>query len=176
MAETYSNYDTWNVVKYHVVQALQADSYLKTGGTLAVKTWDQELPEDAGVYQANLLPAVAVEVVGQYPEDEVGFPDYVDWAWQVVIGVVVAGGELSQVKILTKRYVARVIRVLLQQHVPTKQLLLLPSAISGADTGSARVRIVQSMATGGRLEASGSLRGIGEVVADVLVGVKTPVD
>lgn len=176
MAETYANDNTWNVVEDHVILALQADTDLKAGGGLAIATWEQELPEDAGVYQANLLPAVAVEVIQQRGEADIGFPDRVDQTYAVVVVVVVAGGELRQVKLRTKEYLSRVVRVLQQQHHTSKQLSGLPAALSGGETGSVRVWLTNATLMAGHLESGGGLRGIAEISADVVVGMCLPED
>ena len=58
----FSSDDTYNVIAEHVIEALQADAKLGSGGALAIKKWEQELRESAGDYNENELPAVAVTV------------------------------------------------------------------------------------------------------------------
>lgn len=166
--------DVWNLIEEHIIEALQADADLGTGGELAIATWETELPEDVGVYQANLLPAVAVEVTGQYAEELIGIPDLADWTYDVTIVVTVAGGTLTQVKTRTKRYVARIIRCLLQQHRTDKQLNTLTSEMEGADPYSVRVNIASSGTVAGRVTNGSGLRGVGEIAATVTVGVCLP--
>ena len=174
MAESYNSDDVWNLVEDHLVRALQADKKLKAGGALAVKTWEKELPEDAGVYQQNLLPAVAVEVVAQTAEEEVGYPDRVRQRYQAVIAAVVTGGELGQVKERAKGLAARIIRTLQYQHHPACQLDNLPAAVEGAEAGSVVVSLLTAEVGGGRLASGGGLRGIAEITCEVGLDVITP--
>jgi hydroxymethylpyrimidine/phosphomethylpyrimidine kinase len=173
VAETYDNDDTWNVVADHVLRALQQDAVLM--GELAIATWQQELPEDAAVFQANLLPAVAVETEGWQGATVEALTELVEHSYQVALAVVVTGGELGVVMADTKRYIARALQVLEQQHLPSKQLDGLPSAIEGAEPGSVRLDVSGATVLGEMLEGKG-LRGLAQATVNVHLRVVVPTD
>lgn len=167
----FNNDDIWNVIEQHIVEAMQADAKLKTGGALAIATWEQELREDVGTYQSNQLPAVGVEVLGQSAPEVVAIGDTVDYIYDAMIVMTTTGGTLPQVKKDTKYYGARAVRVLQQQHYPDKQLNNVPAAIGGADPGSVLVTVANVDFGAGTVENSNVLRGLIEISASVRISL-----
>ena len=107
--------DTYNVIAEHVIESLQADARLGTGGALAIKKWEQELREDAGVYNVNELPAVAVTVdLSGQAEASTGQDRA---TYMALVLVCVTGGRLINVKKTVKYYAARIERVMQQKVI-----------------------------------------------------------
>ena len=167
----FSNDDIWNVIEQHIVEALQADAKLGTGGALEIATWEQELREDVGTYQSNQLPAVGVEVIGQSAPDVIGIGDTVDYTYQAIVVIATTGGTLATVKADTKYYGSRAVRVLQQQHYPDKQLNNVTAAIGSAETGTVLVVVTNVDYGAGIAESSNALRGLIEISASVRISL-----
>ncbi len=166
--------DTYNVIAAHVILALQADTKLGSGGTtLKVKTWEQELREDAGEYNDNELPAVAV-TVNLSGQEVVTIGDRLEDGFIALIMVYTAGGQLRTAIQYVKRIAARIERVMQQQHLPLKQLSSLPSALAGGEPGSVEVAIQGTQVGGGDVDSKP--RGVAAISVGIKVEINMPED
>ncbi len=154
----YNNDDTYNVIAEHVIEALQADSKLGSGGALAIKKWEQELREDAGDYNENELPAIAV-TVDLSEQDEVRV-DQDRTVFLALIMIYTSGGRAITVRKNIKYYAARVERVMQQQHYTSKQLSSVTADLADAQAGSVIVEKRDTALVSGSIEEAGGLRGI----------------
>ena len=116
--------DYYNVIAEHVLETLQADSKLADAGALDVKTWEQELREDAGDFNSNELPAVSVTC------------------------------DLSSVEETVKSFAARVERSMNQQEAETKQLSDVTADLLESISGSVQVTPVGTVIGGGPVEGN----------------------
>ena len=169
----FSNDDTYNVVAEHVIEALQLDTKLGSGGALEIKLWEQELREDAASYNDNELPAIAVAVrIGG--EDVISIGDRLEDGFIATIMTITGGGRLREIVQEAKRIAARVERVMRQQHLPDKQLNDLPADLDGGVTGSVEVSNPSTEADGG--EVDDSLRGVAVTTVSIAVEIDMPED
>ena len=177
MASTFNSDDTFNVIEDHLKQALAADTKLTSGGTLEIKTWEQEHRDDVSSYTENELPASSIEV-GVQTATDIAIGDLVEYSYLAHILLITRGGQtLSLLQSEAKYYAARFVRVLQQQHYPTKQLVDLPSDIDGGEPGAVRVNITSAVVNVGTSERNPNvLRGLVEIFATVTVGIQIPED
>ena len=177
MASDYNSDDTFNVIEQHIVQAIQADTKLGTGGDLAIATFEQEHRDDLSTYGDNQLPACSVEVVVQSLE-EIAIGDHVEYGYLAHLLIITGGGKTLQLmRADIKYYAARVIRVLQQQHYPEKQLVGLPDDLAGAEIGEVMVTVSSTVVDAGATEQNpNALRGLAEIFAVVTVGYTIPED
>jgi len=177
MASDYNSDDTFNVIEDHLIQALQADAKLGTGGALEVATWEQEHRNAISGYNENELPAISVEV-GIAPAELLAIGDRMAWHYPTGIYIVITGGTLAYQKQTVKYFAARVVRVLQQQHYPDKQLVSLPDDLDGADTGDVMVNVegVEILAGAPDEERPNVLRGYAVISADISVTYVIPED
>ena len=174
MADTYASDNTFNVLEEHVIHALQADADLGTGGPLAVTTWEQEVKADAGQYADVELPVIAVscETVTEGESEGVGVPEGMTLSFPVQIWWIDTAAEEKRRKQKAKESLARIVRVMLQQHLPSKQLKLssgekLPSSLDWADSGSVSVQLVSAAFDDGQINNVFRTVGLVEVVVSV---------
>lgn len=169
----YGSDDTYNVIAEHVIEALQADPKLGTGGDLEVKTWEQEPREDASLYDEHELPAVSV-TASLSGEDVVALDDRMEYGYQVLIEVVVGGGVLRTVIQDAKKYAARVERVMRQQHLPDKQMSDLPADLDGGVPGSVEVSSPNTVIDGGAVNEV--VRGVAITSVSLAIEIDMPED
>ena len=150
--------DIYNVIAEHIIEALQADSKLGTGGTLSIKKWEQELREDAGDYNENELPAVAITVDLSEQDEQTNDQDRV--VYLALIMVYIQGGRLITTAKNIKYYAARVERVMQQQHYTAKQLSDVTADLVDAQAGSVVVTKRDTAIGSGAIGDSQSLRGV----------------
>ena len=176
MASDYNSDDTLNVIEDHLIQALQADAKLGASGALEIKTWEQEHRDDISSYMENQLPAVSVEVGIQPPQD-ITIGDHVEYTYPATLLLVMTGGNLSTQRKDLKYRLARIVRVLQQQHYPSKQLVSLPDDLDGADPQGVQVVVESVFAAMGESERNPNvLRGFAEIAARVHVALTIPED
>lgn len=148
-----SSFDNWkryNVLEEHVIEDLQLDAELKSGGALEVKEWAEEIAETADSLRDDKLPRVACEVATLVSEDESTIGGNVIHVYAGTVEVIDARGDkagrLEQVKSL----VARIERRLMQAyqvsqaaapHVTCKQLQDVTDDLEGALGNSVRVAL-----------------------------------
>lgn len=154
----YSKDDTFNVIEDHLTRALQDDTDLKTGGSLAITTWDQELRFDASHYQDNELPAL-ISLAGVPSDGGMIAIDGMQVNFPIEVVVVISAADEQRRAKLAKEYLARVYRVLIQQHVTSKRLKALPEALDFAAQSSVDLTV-----TSGDFD-SGEVQGVTRAVA-----------
>jgi hypothetical protein len=165
--------DYYNVVAEHVLEALQADAKLGTSGALEVKTWEQELREDAGDFNANELPAVSVtcdlsgvEVTGTHS---------IRKQFSVTIWVVTDGARMQVAAQTVKAYAARIERCMNQQDAESKQLSDVTTDLLESDGGSVQVAPVGTVIGGGPVEGN-HLRGVAVLSYAVSIDFTVTID
>lgn len=170
MPETYASDNTFNVIEDHVIRALQGDADLGTGGALQVATWEQELRDHAGEYRENELPVIAVTCLGLGGQDLTTVPNGLEIDFPVVVWVVSTAAAKIRRTQKIKEFAARVVRVLLQQHLTTQQLDNLPAALEWAESGSVTVRLAEVGFEAGTVERQGNVfRAVAAVSAIITV-------
>jgi len=168
MASDYASDDYYNVLADHVVQALQADAKLGpgSGDALEVTTWEEEFRGDAAKYNANELPAVAVEC-GLSSRDPAAVGTDMK-VFAVTVFVVTGAGREQLVDRTAKHFAARIERVMEQQDDPNKQLADVTADIDNAKAGSVTVSSLATAVGGGVL--GGTMRGV--AVLNFAIGLK----
>ncbi len=162
---SFNNDDYYNVIAEHIIEALQADAKLGTGGDYAIATWDAEFRDgDASVYNANELPAVAVAVDGAGAEEQNLNADTETFSASVL--VITTGGRIQTVSQDVKKYAARIERVMKQQHITSKQLASVTGDIANTVADSVVVK-KQAAAIGAATLAGNTLRGVASLVFSV---------
>jgi hypothetical protein len=177
MASVYNSDDTFNVIEDHLRQTLEADTKLATGGDLAIVTWEQEHRDDISTYEEHLLPAISIEV-GVQALTDIALGDLVDYSYLAHLLLITKGGQTQALlRAESKYYAARVVRVLQQQHYPSKQLTDLPSDLDGGEAGAVQVIVTSAGVNVGTSERNPNvLRGLAEIFAVVTVGIQIPED
>jgi|TARA_Y100000310_G_scaffold473_1_gene535 hypothetical protein len=157
--------DDWlNAVEEQTVLALQEDADLGTGGALEIVTWDEELKESPADYRDVELPALTVVCAGVSNGEIVGVPEGLELDFQVEIWVTISAAQKSEREKALKEYLARVVRVMLQQTASSKQLSDLPAALDWADSGGVRKVDISGVTWNeGQTEQSHVFRGVGVV-------------
>jgi|TARA_Y100000310_G_scaffold331632_1_gene405562 hypothetical protein len=175
MADTYAS-DNWiNVVEEHATHALQADGDLGTSGALEIQTWDEELREDAAQYTDQQLPAIVVNCQSMVPDfdaEEEGVPDGISITFPIQVWWIGTAADRQRRVLKAKESLARIVRVLMQQHLTSKQLQLstgekLPASLEWGVGGSVTVRVTGADFDDG--EVSSQFRAVGLVEADITI-------
>ena len=154
----YQTDDIYNVVPEHVIEALQADAKLGSGGALAVKTWEQEFRATAAEYNANELPAVAVtcDLAGVTAVST----GELTRAFMVTVWVVTEGGRKTATEQTVKAYAARIERALQQQHDSGKQLSNVPADLLDGIDGAVQVEPLGTAIADAAVQGSNARRGV----------------
>lgn len=170
----FSNWDIYNVIAEHVIEALQADSVLGSGGGDEIATWDAETRETAAEYNDFELPAIAVEVI--HSGQEINPLSLHTTAVYGATMWITTGGDatLETVKQTAKRIGARVERTMRQQNRPAKQISDLPTDLEGAATDGVKVTNLQFDVDGGVI--NNVTRGIGRVICEITIDFKPTID
>ena len=122
MASVFNPDDYLNVVADHIIQTLQADPELASGGSLEIKKWEQEIREDAASFNDIDLPAVSAAAAETHETlDGFGGRMSVEFPCQVI--VTTAGGTEIDVAQEAKRIGSRVVRAVRQQDHPAKDTM-----------------------------------------------------
>tara|TARA_Y100000310_G_scaffold297406_1_gene330387 strand:+ start:2371 stop:2904 length:534 start_codon:yes stop_codon:yes gene_type:complete len=177
MTSAFNSDDTFNVIEEHIKQTLAADTKFAAGGTLEIKTFEQEHREDASSYGENELPAISIEV-GVQSQEEVAIGDLVEYQYLAHILIVTTGGQTQKLlQTELKYYAARATRILQQQHYPTKQLTSIADDLDGADAQGTKVVVQSATVNVGATERNPNvLRGLAEIFAVVSVTITLPED
>ena len=162
--------DYYNVIAEHVLETLQADAKLADLGALDVKTWEQELREDAGQFNANELPAVSV-TCDLSSQDEAAIAED-RRVYAVTIWVVTDGARMQNAAQTVKAYAARIERVMQQQHAVSKQLTDVTTDLLDSVAGSVTVTSLGTAIGGGPVEGN-RLRGV--AVMSFAVNIDFPI-
>jgi hypothetical protein len=165
--------DYYNVIAEHVIEALQADAKLTDSGTLDVKVWEQEFREDAGEYNANELPAVAVSCDLSSQDEANTQTDRRLYA--VTVWVITKGSRLQNATQEVKAYAARIERCMQQQHATAKQLSDVTTDLLEAVSGSVVVQSLGTAIGGGAVEDS-TLRGVAVLTFGVSIDFNLTID
>jgi len=164
--------DYYNVIAEHVIETLKLDAKLADSGALDVKLWEQEFREDAGEYNTNELPAVAVTCdLSQQAEASVAEDRRV---YVVTVWVITDGGRKTNVEKSVKAYAARIERVMQQQHAGSKQLNDVTTDLLESVAGSVVVTPLGSAIGGGPVGES--LRGVAVLTFGVSIDFTITID
>lgn len=165
--------DYYNVVAEHVIEALQADTKLADAGALDVKTWEQELRDDAGSFNANELPAISVTC--DLSSVEVTGTQEIRKLFAVTVWVVTDGARQQNAAQAVKAYAARVERVMNQQDAESKQLSDVTTDLLESIAGSVQVAPVGTAIGGGPVEGN-RLRGVAVLSFAVSIDFTVTID
>tara|TARA_R110000824_G_scaffold152470_1_gene323702 strand:+ start:22850 stop:23368 length:519 start_codon:yes stop_codon:yes gene_type:complete len=165
--------DYYNVIAEHVLETLQADSKLADAGALDVKTWEQELREDAGDFNSNELPAVSVTCDLSSVEDT-GTQQF-RRHFAVTVWIVTDGARMQNAAQTVKSFAARVERSMNQQEAETKQLSDVTADLLESISGSVQVTPVGTVIGGGPVEGN-NLRGVAVLSFAVAVDFTVVID
>lgn len=166
-----ATWDWLNVVEEKLLATLQGDSELGTGGSLEIKTWENEAREDAGQYQGRELPAMSCDVslLGDGSSEPLGANIRIFRAQ--VLFVTEAGGK-DRRKTVAKQIAARVGRVMDLQIYPDNQLSNLPAALEGGVGGSVFCNLETGVVEQG--EVGNLMRAVGVLLVAITVQIITP--
>ena len=165
--------DYYNVLAEHVLEALQADVKLADAGALDVKTWEQELREDAGEFNSNELPSVSVAV--DLSTVEVTGTQQIRRQFAVTIWVVTDGARQKNAAQTVKAYAARIERAMNQQDAESKQLSDVTADMLEAISGSVQVAPVGTAIGGGPVDGN-RLRGVAVMSFAVSIDFTVTID
>jgi hypothetical protein len=156
----------------HTLTTLAADTALKTGGTLAITTFERQFREDAGEWQDNELPSISARCNfgGEFELEHLGTAR---WGYLIEIAVTVGGGQLQDVLDNVNKYADRIMHVMDQQHAPTKQLSSVTDDLRGTATD---LECVASSYEADGGPTGNGLRGVGLIQYVVFVDIETPID
>lgn len=170
----FSNWDIYNVISEHLIETLQTDAELGSGGSLEIATWDAEPRETASEYNDHELPAIAVDVA--HSGNEINPLSKLTASTYSAVIITTTGGQadLTTVKQLAKRIAARIERVLRQQGRATKQLSDVTADLEGAMSDSLKLSNVATLTDGGVI--NNVLRGAAATTCDITIDFITPID
>ena len=157
---TYASDDWLNVIEDHLTRALQDDADLGTDGDLEITTWDQELRHDAASYMDTELPACITQCKLPVNGSMVGV-DQLRIGFPIQVWFALSAADEQRRQKLAKEYLARGLRVLLQQHVPGKLLKSLPANMDFATNSTIEIDI-----NSGDFE-SGEVEGVTRAVVQI---------
>ena len=166
--------DWYNVVPEHVIEALQDDTKLGTGGTLAIKTWEPEFRDGADEYNENELPALAVTC------DLAGTTavalEQLTRAFVVTVWVVTDSGRKKNTEQSVKAYAARVERAMQQQHDASKQLKDVTTDLLESIATSVQVEPVGTAISDDAVQKSNARRGVAVLTFAVSIDFTITID
>jgi len=148
-----SAYESWqfyNVLEEHVIEDLQTDAELASGGTYQVNQWAQEIADTAQTLRDDYLPRVACEVVSLRSEDYSTIAGNMIRVYGGIVEVIAQRGSLANRLSLCKAIAARIERRLSQAYqvsaasppdASCKQLQDVTADLEGALTKSIVVRL-----------------------------------
>ena len=165
--------DFYNVINQQVIDALQEDTVLN-GGALDIATWDEELREDASVYNDHELPAIAVST--EQLESENARSDWVRTYYQTlhVVTMLGNGASVQSATKTAKQYAARVEYVWRQQMDATKQVSSVAAELDGAETDS--IIVYDIAVETDAVALNGSFRGGAAVVVSWSIDFQPTID
>lgn len=164
----------YSVIQGNVIEVLEADSKLGSGGSLALATTRQRHLENVEEYSTIGLPAASVEAhFLSSSKEPIGSQTVREF--QISIVLVVEGYDYRTTKQELKRYAARIERVMSEQYEADKQLNNLPSEIA-ADSGSVQVMVNAVIMDTRAVGNANRFRGVAEVAATLTIGFTEPTD
>lgn len=156
MASSYNSDDIYMVLADKINQTLALETIFASGGDLEIKTFEEELREDAGEYGENELPAIAT-ACDLADRDEENIAQDVIYFTALVM-CYTKGARLQNAKKEAKRIAANVERSMEQQSQSDKQLTTATADMDNAQAGSVTVERVSAAIAAGEIESS--MRGV----------------
>jgi len=179
----YSSWDIYNVLEEHVIEGLQQDAELKSGGSLEVKEWAEEIADLADSVRDDKMPRVACAILTLANQDDGNTSDNEIRRYEGIVEAIDSRGSKATRLQVAKRLAARIERRLSQAFWPSeaaapdvqaRQLQDVTDDLEGGLAGSVSVGL-----TGTEIDIdneSASLHAVAEIGIAIEITLTIPKD